>query len=495
MSFHLFIEPFTFIMMKKLSLYLCLFLSWTLLLVSCSKDSDPITPNPEPEPPVTTLKFPGKEMRAAWIATVYSLDWPGGETDMAKQKAKYIEQLNKLKELKFNAVVFQVKGMGDAFYNSPYEPWSAAISGTRGVDPGYDVLKFLIDETHARGMEFHAWINPYRISTRASSATAFPALHASIDASWVKDYETIRIYNPAVPEVRQRLNDIVKDLITKFNVDGIHFDDYFYPEGQNHNDDAEFTKYGAGYSSKENFRRGNVDKAIEGVYNTIKATKPAVVFSVSPAPNKDNNYNVLFADIAKWTSSGWVDIVMPQLYQEIGNQYNPFERNLATWVQFRGQAKVVVGHAAYKFGDPAMGAAFQSPDELQRQFNLTRNNDRVFGSVMYSMKSIMTNKVGITDKIKELYAKDVLMPFFGREVAAKPTTPTNVKITGSEIAWTAAANNTRSAVYYFSSKTALGELVGVTTENKMQISKSGFYCVTGLNVDNLESKESELLQK
>ncbi len=482
-------------MKKRLPLYLCLFLSWMFLVVSCSKDNGgggPIEPEPEPEP--TTLKFPNKEMRASWFATVWELDWPGVRGEAA-QKQKYIDQLDKLKELKFNTVFFQVKGMGDAFYDSPYEPWSAAISGTRGVDPGYDVLKFLIDETHARGMEFHAWVNPYRISTRASSSTAFPPLHASVDASWVKDYETIRIYNPAVPEVRQRLNDIVKDLITKFDVDGIHFDDYFYPEGLAHEDDVEYTKYGAGYSSKENFRRGNVDKAIEGVFNTIKTTKPSVVFSVSPAANKDNNYNSLFADVAKWNSSGWVDIVIPQLYQEIGNSYNPFERNLATWVQFRGLAKVVVGHGYYKFGAAGNPAAFQSVDELEKQFTLVRNNDKVSGSAIYSIRDVIANRIGITDKLKTLYAKEVLMPFFGREVATKPTTPTNVKITGSQLSWTTTGSNVRTAVYYFSTKTAEGELLTITTDSKADITKNGFYCVTALNQDHVESKESALIQK
>ncbi|GAA4134367.1 hypothetical protein GCM10022216_07290 [Sphingobacterium kyonggiense] len=482
-------------MMKKLSFYTCLFLSWTLLLVSCSKDSNgPGTVLPDPDPQPTGLKFPAKEMRAGWIATVWELDWPGVRGEAA-QKAKYIQQLDRLKELKFNAVFFQVKGMGDAFYDSPYEPWSAAISGTRGVDPGYDVMKFLIDETHARGMEFHAWMNPYRISTRGGAGDAYPALHSSVKPEWVLDFPTIRIYNPALPEVRQRLNDIVKDFITKFNVDGIHFDDYFYPSGQAYKDEEDYKKYGAGYATIADFRRGNVDKAIEGVFKTVSETKPDMVFSVSPAPNKNDNYNNLYADIAKWTSSGWVDILIPQLYQEIGNSYNPFEVNLSTWVQFRGKAKVVVGHGYYKFGSAGNGAAFQSVDELEKQFNLVRKNDKVFGSAIYSVRDVLANRIGITDKLKTLYAKDVLMPFFGREVAAKPTTPTNVKINGTELSWTLNGSNVRAAVYYFATKESVGELLSLTSANKLQISKSGFYCVTSVNVDNVESKESELVKK
>ncbi len=479
--------------MKRLSIYSILFFVIAILLNSCSKSSDGPGTTPDPEPVETTLKFPAKELRGAWIATVWELDWPGVRGESA-QKQKYIEILDRLKVLKFNAVFFQVKGMGDAFYESPYEPWSAAISGTRGLAPGYDVMNFLIEETHKRGMEFHAWMNPYRISTRASANVAFPALHSSINSGWVIDNPTIRIYNPALPEVRQRLNDIVKDFITKYQVDGIHFDDYFYPSGVTHNDDADFQKYGAAYSSIENFRRANVDKAIEGVFNTIKSLKPEMVFSVSPAANKDNNYNSLFADVAKWTSSGWVDILIPQLYQEIGNAYNPFERNLSTWSQFRGQAGLVIGHGYYKFGASDGGAAFQNTSELVNQFARTRSNQYVKGSVMYSARDVLANRIGITDKLAELYAKEVIMPFFGREVASKPMTPTNVKISGNELTWST-VGDVKSAIYFFPSLTAEGELLSLTKENKLSISKAGYYCVTAVNADHVESKESTPIKK
>lgn len=478
--------------MKRNLINVILVFFLAVFVVSCSKDSDSGgTPTPEPEPPVsTTLKFPRKEMRAAWIATVWGLDWPKSTVETV-QKKEYTDLLDRLKELKFNSIFFQIKGLGDAYYESPYEPWSAYITGTRGKAPSYDVLKFLIDEAHARGIEFHAWMNPYRIST----AQPYPALHSSIDPSWVIDYPSIRIYNPALPEVRQRLNDIVKDVITKYDVDGIHFDDYFYPSGVTHNDAADFAKYGAGYANIASFRRGNVDKAIEGVYNTIKDTKPQVIFSVSPAPNKDNNYNSLFADIAKWTSSGWVDILIPQLYQEIGNSYNPFEGNLSVWTQFRGKAKLVIGHGYYKFGATDGGTAFQNTQQLVNQFDLVRKNQYTEGSAMYSARDILANRIGISNVLANLYSKNVLMPFAGREVAAKPVTPTKVKISGNEISWSGSGSNIRYAVYYFSSLTAEGELVAVTTDSKANISKTGYYCVTAVNVDHVESKESTVVQK
>lgn len=470
-----------------------------ILFNSCNKSSDGLGTDPNPEPPIgSTLKFPKKEMRAVWITTVWSLDWPKS-TAIEVQKKEYTDMLDKFKELKFNAVFFQVKGMGDAFYNSQYEPWSSSITGTRGKDPGYDVLKFMIDEAHARGIEFHAWINPYRISTRAGATTAYPALHASLPSSWVVDHEKIRIYNPALPEVRQRLADIVKELITKYNVDGLHMDDYFYPEasaaGAMQSDDADFSALNGGIKDKNNWRRENVNKAIELIHNTIKETKPEVVFSVSPAASRANNFNTLYADVPKWTFSGWVDIVIPQLYQEIGNSFNPFEFNLRDWVQFRGKAQIVIGHGFYKFGAADGGAKFQNVQELVDQFDLVRKNKYAVGSAIYSARDVLANRIGITNKLAELYAKDVIMPFAGRSVAPVASVPTNPLISGNELSWTGTGTNVKFAVYYFPTLTSDGELVKVTTDSKIAITKNGHYCVTALNVDHLESAASETVEK
>src|SRR5699024_6571577 len=170
---------------------------------SCSKDD---IEDPEPEPPEEdSLQFPEKEMRGVWMATVWELDWPKGNHDPESQRELYLAYLDQFQSLNINTVFFQVKGMGDAYYDSPYEPWSISITGTRGKDPGYDILQFLIEETHARDMEFHAWMNPYRIATRADNGAMYPDLHPSIEPGWVVSHEKIQIYNPAVPEVRERL--------------------------------------------------------------------------------------------------------------------------------------------------------------------------------------------------------------------------------------------------------------------------------------------------
>ena len=469
-----------------------------LTLPACKKDTpdEPPPPNPPVEKPAMIL--PKKEMRAAWMATVWGLDWPEGKYTAEAQKKHYTDYLDKFKELNMNAVFVQVKGMGDAFYNSPYEPWSAAITGTRGTDPGYDVLKFMIDEAHARNIEFHAWMNPYRVATRASAASSYPALHSSVKPEWVVSHEKIQIYNPALPEVRQRLADIVKDVITKYDVDGIHFDDYFYPApasaGQMVSDDADYQAYGAGIPTKEDFRRSNVDKAIKGVYDIIVATKPEVVFSVSPAPDPDYNYKTLFADVKKWAEEGWMDVVIPQLYQEVGNPYNDFQNRLAWWSQYNYKAALMVGHGYYKFGDGTSPAAFQTTTELDKQFELTRRNKKVVGNLMYSARYIMLNRIGITTKLAEIFKHPSVIPFLGRSVAPAPAEPTNVRLEGGTLKWSS-SGNVRSIVYFTTDLLKEAVVVTITEKNEWPISASGHYSVATINADSKESKISIVVEK
>jgi len=472
-----------------------------LTLNACKKDPPSTPTGPTPPPPPTenpAMILPKKEMRAVWIATVWGLDWPEGKYTADAQKKHYTDYLDKFKELNINTVFVQVKGMGDAFYNSPYEPWSAAITNARGTNPGYDVLKFMIDEAHARGMEFHAWMNPYRIATRANAGATYPDLHSSVKPEWVISHEKIQIYNPAVPEVRQRLADIVKDVITKYNVDGIHFDDYFYPDpssaGQMVSDDADYQKYRTGNATKEEFRRANVDQAIKAVHDVIVATKPEVVFSVSPAPDPDYNFKTLFADVKKWNEQGWLDVVIPQLYQEIGNRSNDFQARLAWWSQYNYKAALMVGHGYYKFGDGTSPSAFQTTTELEKQFEMTRKNKKVVGNLLYSAKYITLNKIGITNKLAELFKNPAVMPFVGRSVAPAPAEATNVRLEGSVLKW-GTSGSVRSVVYFTPDLQKEAVVLAITDKNEWTASATGHYAVTTLNVDNQESKLSAIIKK
>lgn len=469
------------------------------LVASCSKDEPEITGPDKPPVGNNILKLPKKEFRAVWIATVWELDWPMGDHNMATQKQAYLNYLEKFKNLNINAIYFQVKGMGDAFYQSSYEPWSASITGTRGKDPGYDILKFLIDEAHKLDIEFHAWMNPYRIATRSSNLSEYPILHQSINPEWVVNHEKIQIYNPAIPEVRSRLADIVKELIMKYNVDGIHFDDYFYPDassaGQMVSDMSDYQKYGSTYSTIGDFRRANVDKTIQKVFETIVATKPQVVFTVSPAPNQKSNYENLYADVEKWCREKWLDAVVPQLYQEIGNQYNDYITNLRWWVQNSKEVPVMVGHGFYKFGDPTMPATFQNSSELQKQFDISNANDKIAGNVQYSARYILLNKVGITDKLAEIYKNKAVRPLLGRKIKSTPQTPTNLQMDGSVLKWDKLEEGNRSIVYFFANKEEKGNVHDIFKGSDIEISKKGFYCVSAINSENNESKPSQLIEK
>ena len=211
----------------------------TALLAACGGNEDILPEQSEKNLPAnsnsstTTVSvtpvIPPKDFRAVWIATVDRIDWPNSygstATKIASQKAYYERYLDTLQANHINAVMFQVRPMADAFYASPYEPWSKYLSGRRGTNPGWEPLPWLISETHKRGIQFHAWINPYRIAVRSSSSASYPTLESTIPAEWTKDYNKVRIYNPALPEVRQRIADIIADLLQKFDVDGIHFDD------------------------------------------------------------------------------------------------------------------------------------------------------------------------------------------------------------------------------------------------------------------------------
>lgn len=307
-----------------------------VFVASCSKENDDdIIPPPEENTPSI---LPKKELRGVWVTTAWGIDWPMEEYNAGAQKQKYINYLDLLVENKMNAIFFQIRGMADAFYDSQYESWSKYITGTAGTKPSYDVLGFLVEEAHKRNIQFHAWLNPYRISTRANKNSSFPQLDPKIPAKLTKDYEKIRIYNPALPEVQTRITQIVKEIITKYDVDGIHMDDYFYPSletSEKMNDDAEYDQYGKSqFNNIDDFRRNNVNVVIQNIQKTIIETRPDVIFSISPAANMDSNYNTLFADVKKWSKEGWIDVIIPQLYFATGTDVNSFNQRLDLWSQY-----------------------------------------------------------------------------------------------------------------------------------------------------------------
>ncbi len=485
-------------MTVKKNLKYLLILAIIAFVASCSSDDDDDgtgTGGGGTNPP-SSYVLAKKEMRAVWIATAWGIDWPQGDYTEAGQKKLYTDYLDKFVANNINAVFVQIRPMSDAFYNSSYESWSSVITGVAGKNPGYDVLQFMIQEAHNRGLEFHAWMNPYRIATRQNSSAAYPALDSKINPAWVKDYDKIRIYNPALPEVQNRIVDIVKEVITKYDVDGIHFDDYFYPEPANYtslNDAGDYDDYGAGYATIEDFRRGNVNKVVQSVQDLIVKEKPEMVFSISPAADIDYNFKSLYADVTTWCKEGWMDIVIPQIYSATGSANSSFNYRVSWWPQFSYKAVPMVGYALYKFGDTSAGSQFQSTSELEQQFKLANAQNKIKGSVMYSAQYFNENKIGIIDALREIYKDPAVRPFVGRKTLPDPAAATNVKLNGTTLSWNA-TSGLSSVVYFLAPEATTARVMTITSAGSYAVTAKGTYFVTTVNKDNVESAESNAVE-
>ena len=307
-----------------------------------------------------TVNAQKTELRAVWVATVSNLDWPTGTDryDPDHQKASMMTLLDSVKAWNLNAIFLQVRPRSDAFYPSNLAPWSQYLTGSRGKDPGYDPLQFAIDEAHKRGIELHAWLNPYRYST---STDGLPNGVYADNPHWLLAYEDERILNPGHPEVIDHIKDIVREIINNYDVDGIHFDDYFYPYSGTTDEDIEtFNTFGAGFGSIGDWRRNNVTTMVKAVSDTINSIKPHIRYGVSPFGIYGNGqnppgilgldaYNFIFTDPMAWLDNGSIDYICPQLYWPTGGDQD-FETLLHWWsdqVFARGR-HVIAGHGIYR---------------------------------------------------------------------------------------------------------------------------------------------------
>ena len=397
---------------------------------------EPTTLSPDSTSRLPHYAMPGKETRAVWVATIGGIDWPRRHFTEASQKAWYAQMLDTLQKLNINTVFFQVRPKADAFYDSPYEPWSQYITGYRGKAPTYDVLRWVIDETHRRGMSFHAWINPYRVDQKQRPGDKFGKLDAKIPQNLVKDYRMVRVYNPAMPETRQRVSAIVADLLRRYDVDGIHLDDYFYPalqKGEKMNDEAEYRRYGKGFSSIADFRRAMVDSLVVAMHDTIKTIRPNAVFSISPQGNYENNYNTMYADIALWSARGWCDVIIPQLYWSTERWFLPrlkwFSDNATS------KTKLLIGYALYRFGERAKSSVYRTADDLAKQIDAARADGKVSGAALYSANWLMENPVNINGIIASHFPHPTLAPYLGQGTENRPEAPRQVTASGRKLSW------------------------------------------------------------
>ncbi|RME92403.1 MAG: glycoside hydrolase family 10 protein, partial [Bacteroidetes bacterium] len=376
--------------------------------------------------------LPKQELRAAWIATVLNIDYPRTpSTNPIALKEQYRLLLDQLEDLGLNTVIVQVRPAADAFYPSQYAPWSAYLTGQQGRAPqdDFDPLAFMLEETHRRSMEFHAWINPFRASMNLDTSSLFLTHPVHQHPDWLVSYGKKMYFNPGLPEVRDHLVEVVGELVDNYNLDGIHIDDYFYPypeAGLPFPDSTTYRFYGSQtHPSIESWRRSNTNELMRRLHERIKESKPHVQFGVSPFGvwrNKDQDplrgsdtrasvtsYDDLYADILHWIDRGWIDYVMPQLYWNIGYEPADHATLVQWWSQHARDVQLFIGHGAYKVGNNAE-KAWHDPAEIPRQIDLNRRNFKTQGSAFFSAKSLLANPLHLKDSLRHYYRTTALWP-------------------------------------------------------------------------------------
>ncbi|MDQ3279166.1 MAG: family 10 glycosylhydrolase, partial [Bacteroidota bacterium] len=395
-------------------------------------------------------KTPKRELRGAWITTHLSLDWPVRSQTPLQQRNAFISILNQHKATGMNAMFFQVRGQSDAMYPSTFEPWSAVLNPghVQGKDPGWDPLLFAIDETHKRGMELHAWINPYRAVANTDSLSKISTQHiAKQHPEWLITAGKEQILNPGLPEVRKYLLDVITDIVTRYDVDGIHFDDYFYPNAP-FNDDVTYNADPRGFpattAGRADWRRDNVTLLIKQLYETIKQLKPWVKFGVSPSgiyrsstnpaigsatsSGALQHYSALYADTRLWLQQGWVDYLAPQVYWYIGQTGSDYKVLIPWWNnQVTNGRHIYIGQAIYKLSSPATyGAAWANRSEIPNQMRMNRDEQypNVLGEIGFRTAFLQSNPQSVRDSIRlNIYKKPALPPTMSWLDATPPQAP------------------------------------------------------------------------
>ena len=487
--------------------------------------------------PATAQELPKHEFRGAWIATVINLDWPScrlssSTCSASAQRAELASILDGLQDVGINAVLFQVRTESDAFYDSPYEPSSYWLTGEQGADPGYDPLAFAIEESHKRGMELHAWFNPYR-ADRGSSYTKADN-HVTVQhPEWILDFGAIQITDPGLPEVRDYVTTVVADVARRYDVDGIHFDDYFYPYPPNaitNQDDASYAEYGGGLS-RGDWRRANVFEFVEQVRDSLAIANPDAVFGISPFGIWKNGvpagitgldaFNVVYADAVGWLNPGdgepLIDYLTPQLYWAFGGGQD-YGKLAPWWESQRNDRHLYPGHGLYKADRATFSGTLYFSNEVPNQVRFNRATEGVQGSVFFRAKNLTQfSSKGFADSLRtDLYRYPALPPTMDWRSQDAPGTPTALALDDApadglpgevELTWTApAAGDTQArffAVYRVPQaqagdlEAALEEpenLVGVTGEttirNVLLDGGAYTYVVTSMSPNSIESAPS-----
>ncbi|TCC58083.1 glycosyl hydrolase [Kribbella pittospori] len=417
---------------------------------------------------------PLRQFRASWVASVVNIDWPSktGLTP-AQQQAELIGWFDDAVRQHHNAVILQVRPTADAFWPSTVEPWSQYLTGHQGGDPGYDPLAFAVAEAHKRNLELHAWFNPYRLSMGTDINALVPEHPARQHPDWVVSYGGKLYYNPGIPAARKLVEDAIMDAVSRYDIDGVHFDDYFYPypvAGQVFDDAATFAQYGAGFSNLQDWRRNNIDLLIQELGQKIKAIKPWVKFGISPFAvwrNKATDpegtdttagvqtYDDLAADTRKWVREEWIDYIVPQVYWAGGFAPADYNKIVPWWAdQVRGtHVHLYIGEATYKVGTSTQSPDWADPLELSDHLAFDSAIPEVKGNIYFSAKDVRADRLGATTLLNNTwYTRPALIPAMPALDSRAPLPVHAVQATrtgsGVQVKWGRTSGDTTSYAIY-----------------------------------------------
>ncbi len=441
-------------------------------------------------------QLPKREFRGVWVATIGNIDWPSvkASNNVALQKQEFIDLLDQHRSAGLNAIILQVRPAADAFYAKSREPWSRYLTGKQGQAPTpfYDPLQFAIEEAHKRGMELHAWFNPYRASTTLNPAHFSDDHITKRHPEWFFTYAGKKLFNPGLPDVRKYIIDVIMDVVKNYDVDGIHFDDYFYPYPDSRNtsvpDQLTFAQYNNGIENIEDWRRNNVNMLVRDLGIAIKRIKPYVKYGISPCgvwDNKENNsigsetrglsaYRELYADGVKWMQEGWIDYINPQIYFPFKNRAAAYEILVSWWQRHTYGRHFYVGHGAYRVTENKIGWTDKS--QIPRQVRHLREEHDVEGSIYFSSKSLTDNLVGLQDSMRnDLYRTPALPPTMPWLDSIPPNAPFGLLVKSSSngkmntLFWQKpdAASDGESAYGYVVYRFAVGERINIKDPGKI----------------------------
>jgi uncharacterized lipoprotein YddW (UPF0748 family) len=422
---------------------------------------------------------PKHELRGMWIASVVNIDWPSAPgLSAAAQQAELIALYDLAVARGLNTVVLQVRPTADAFWPSPYEPWSKYLTGTQGEDPGYDPLGFAVRAAHERNLSLHAWFNPYRVSMDTNVDALLPTHPARMHPDWVIPYGGKLYYDPGVPAAREFSVRAILDAVQRYDLDGVHFDDYFYPypvAGQSFADDATYATYGGRFADKATWRRDNINTLIRHLVTGIRRTKPHVQFGVSPFAVWRNvgtdplgsdtqagaqTYDDLYADTRRWVREEWIDYLAPQVYWAIGLPVADYAKIVDWWArQVResgSRVRLYIGEATYKVGASTQSPAWNNdPAELSNHLALDRRYPELSGNIFFSAVSVRDDLLGATTLLQhDRYQHPALVPTMPWLDRRAPRPVDSVRVTTAQdalrVTWTLRSHDARGfAVYRF----------------------------------------------